>query len=161
MRIARLCTILLVVGLLAQVPTTQAEGWSFPNLLPFGGKKTQKPAVTRPHPTKKTSPFRLPNIPGFGARTTTRRSTSRGPKQPSMLTRMNNSTKQFFSKTKDFVLPKKTSRTRPAKPYITRRPSPKPKGKGILPASWFRPMPSKSESKPKSPSEWLSLPRVR
>jgi hypothetical protein len=75
---------------------------------------------------------------------------------PSMLKKISNGTKSLLKKTKNALLPKAA-----AKPISIQPPNPyMPKASAAQKKSWFDGLLAKKPPpKPKSPSEWIGLPR--
>jgi hypothetical protein len=107
--------VLLGISLLAAPIASAGDGFS---LWPFKSSE-KKPAAKKPAKAPTKTPAKESNwmkLPGFGSdsKTATKKSAPR--KQESTLTKMNNSTKRFFSNAKDALTPgsKKTVSTKPS-----------------------------------------------
>jgi hypothetical protein len=160
-----LFSIIFALALLAVVFSIEAgsgwaEGFSLRKLNPFGGSsaKPSRPSAS----SSRSSWFKMPSLPSFGS-SSARPTAARQPKQPSMLARMNHSTKQFFHKTKSALTP---GSKEPAPPsmfgsgssMLGAAPKPEPKPSGNILTSWFKSEPQ--DKRPSTPSDWISQPRT-
>jgi hypothetical protein len=145
-----------------------ADGFS---LWPWGKDETkqvatkrtaQKPAMKSTAKPKEGGLLKWPTLPGLGSSTKTP-TVKKGPSTPSMLTRMNQSTKNFFAKTKDVLTApgmksqKVASKKLPptgSHGVAKRSVRPAEEKSGNILTSWWLPA-KKEEKKPKSPSEWI------
>ena len=138
------CTSFVVVLGLC-VATASAEGFKFPDLNPFDGKKTDN--RTRTSSSNNTSLFR--SRPKMETPQLRRTSTGRS-NRPTTWQKMQQDTGEFFSSMTSWTRPKPAKQT-------ARQSKPKPKS-NASPFAWLFPQPDK-QPPIRSVNEYLSLPQ--
>jgi hypothetical protein len=127
--------VVMVCATLALAAPASAEGWKLPNLNPFSKTSSKGTQTTRARPA--VSPSRAA--------------------EPSFLEKVNTGTKEFFTKTGDFLMPWKKSDKKPSASRTTTAARPAGK-KSIFPWAGDK---KETEPEPQSLTDWLAQPKEK
>ena len=127
-------------------PASAEDGWSISKLNPFRKKSTADSRARGSVSDEAVAKSRFPHVsmPTWGSRTQTPEPPR---KEPSTLAKLNQSTKDFYGKTKSVLMPWSSS---------SKKSSSKSKKSSSFLTSW---LPKKEEKKPKTLNDFLAQPR--